>query len=56
MIDYPLLIHAYIGYGVIESTVNEALLCRKNGKSRLKGVYRWAEFSAGIRPILNMNA
>ena len=56
VIDYPLLIHAYIGYGVIESTINEALLCRRNGKSRLKGVYRWAEFSAGTRRISNMNA
>ena len=56
IIDYPLLIHAYIGYGVIESTINEALLCRKNGESRLKGVYRWAGFLADTQHISNMNA
>ena len=44
VLEWPILIHAYIGYGVILSDVNEALLCKNNGESRLKGVYRWADF------------
>ena len=51
VVKWPLLIHAYIDEGVIQSCIDEALLCRRNGKSRLKGVYRWAEFSADIRRI-----
>lgn len=51
IISYPKLIHAYIGYGVIESTIDEALLCKRSGKSRLKGVYRWAGFLADTRRI-----
>lgn len=37
---WPRIIHAYVGLGVIESDINEAILCKKNGESRLTGVYR----------------
>lgn len=39
--DWPRIIHAYVGLGVIVSSTNEAILCRKNGESRLAGIYRF---------------
>lgn len=41
MIDETKLIHAYVGMGVIISGISESLLCYKNGKSRLYGIYRF---------------
>lgn len=38
--EWPKIIHAYVGMGVIESNIREAILCKKNGESRLAGVYR----------------
>ena len=38
--EWPRIIHAYVDMGVIESDINEALLCEPNGKSRLRGIYR----------------
>ena len=40
VIDWPRIVHAYVGLGVIVSNVNEAILCKNNGDSRLVGVYR----------------
>lgn len=40
VLDWPLVIHAYVGYGVILSNYDDAILCNKNGASRLYGVYR----------------
>ena len=40
VVAWPVIIHAYVGMGVIMSNVNEALLLDKGGKSRLKGIYR----------------
>jgi cell wall-associated NlpC family hydrolase len=40
VIDWPRIIHAYIGRGVIISDINEALLLDKAGQSRLRGLYR----------------
>ncbi|MEA4835374.1 MAG: hydrolase [Anaeromusa sp.] len=40
VIAWPVIIHAYVGMGVIMSSVNEALFMEKAGKSRLKGIYR----------------
>ena len=41
VLEWPRIIHAYVGMGVIVSSVNEAILCQKNGESRLAGVYRF---------------
>lgn len=41
VVKWPEIIHAYVGYGVIISQVDEALLLDPKGKSRLKGVYRF---------------
>lgn len=38
--EWPRMIHSYVGMGVIESNINEAILCKNNGESRLVGVYR----------------
>lgn len=38
---WPLVIHSYIGEGVIKSKVDEAIFCKHNGESRFYGVYRW---------------
>lgn len=40
VVEWPLIIHAYVGMGVIMSDVNEAILLTENGKSRLRGIYR----------------
>lgn len=40
VLEYPTIIHAYIGLGVVMSNINEAILCYENGKSRLYGIYR----------------
>ena len=38
--NYPYLIHAYVGMGVIISRIDDVILCDKHGKSRLAGAYR----------------
>lgn len=38
--EWPHVIHAYVGQGVIESDIHEAMLCDKSGHSRLYGIYR----------------
>ena len=43
VVKWPVIIHAYIGLGVIQSRINEAILCKNNGESRLHGVYRWRD-------------
>lgn len=40
VVAWPVIIHAYVGMGVIMSSINEALLMEKAGKSRLRGIYR----------------
>lgn len=40
VLAWPRIIHAYVGLGVIVSDVNESILRKKNGESRLAGVYR----------------
>lgn len=40
ILDWPQIIHAYASRGVVISDVNESILCRKNGDSRLHGLYR----------------
>ncbi|MBP2638449.1 MAG: hypothetical protein H6Q72_4356 [Firmicutes bacterium] len=40
VVEWPTIIHAYIGVGVIMSSVNESLLLYNNGESRMAGVYR----------------
>lgn len=40
VLEWPRIIHAYVGLGVIISDMNEAILCDKKGASRLKGIYR----------------
>ena len=40
VLAWPKIIHSYVGLGVIVSSVHEALLCQKNGESRLAGIYR----------------
>lgn len=37
---WPRMIHSYVGMGVIETNINEAILCKNNGESRLAGIYR----------------
>jgi cell wall-associated NlpC family hydrolase len=37
---WPRILHSYVGLGVIESDIKEAILCDKKGASRLKGVWR----------------
>lgn len=39
VLAWPTIIHAYVGLGVILSDYREALLCHKNGESRLAAVY-----------------
>ena len=39
VLEWPKIIHSYVGMGVIISDVNESIL-RKNGKSRLNAIYR----------------
>lgn len=41
VIEWPRIVHSYVGLGVIISNANEAILCRKNGESRLVGFYRF---------------
>ena len=41
VLEWPRIIHAYVGMGVIVSSVDEAILCQKNGESRLVAVYRF---------------
>jgi len=41
VLAWPKIIHAYVGMGVIVSDINEAILCKKNGESRLVGIYRY---------------
>ncbi len=41
VLEWPRIIHAYVGMGVIVSRVDEAILCQKNGESRLVAVYRF---------------
>ena len=38
--EWPYIIHAYVGMGVLVSSIKESLLCDKNGDSRLYGIYR----------------
>lgn len=40
VVKWPVIIHAYIGMGVVLSDYREALLCHKDGKSRLAAIYR----------------
>ena len=40
IIDWPLVIHSYVGHGVILSAANEALLRYDDGSSRLTGFYQ----------------
>jgi cell wall-associated NlpC family hydrolase len=40
VIEWPLVIHAYVRFGVIKSNANESLLCNDDGSSRLTGIYR----------------
>jgi cell wall-associated NlpC family hydrolase len=40
VLDWPLVIHAYVGYGVILSNYDDAILKDNCGKSRLFGLYR----------------
>ena len=40
VLEWPRIIHAYVGHGVIISNINESLLCHSNGRSRLHGIYR----------------
>lgn len=39
VLEWPLIIHAYVGVGVIKSKYDEAILLDKKGKSRLQGIY-----------------
>lgn len=41
VMEWPRIIHAYVGMGVIVSSADEAILCQKNGESRLVAVYRF---------------
>jgi cell wall-associated NlpC family hydrolase len=43
VLDWPLVIHAYVGYGVILSNYDDAILKDNRGKSRLFGLYRLRE-------------
>lgn len=47
VVEWPKIIHAYVGMGVIVSDVNEALLCDKRGESRLYAVYRPRGLNSG---------
>lgn len=40
VLEWPIIIHAYNGMGVIESNINESILLFNNGTSRLRGIYR----------------
>lgn len=40
VLAWPMIIHAYVGLGVILSDCQEALLCYKDGRSRLTSIYR----------------
>ena len=40
VLDWPRIIHAYVGYGVIISNYDDAILCDNGGTSRLHGIYR----------------
>jgi cell wall-associated NlpC family hydrolase len=40
VLQWPQIIHAYVGRGVILSDAGEALLCDGSGRSRLRGIYR----------------
>jgi len=40
VLQWPKLIHAYVGYGVIISNYDAAILCNNRGESRLYGIYR----------------
>ena len=42
--NWPYIIHAYIGVGVCETLIWDAMLCDKRGNSRLKGLYRPVEW------------
>ena len=37
---WPYVIHSYVGLGVVESAVTDALFLMRDGASRLRGVYR----------------
>ena len=40
VIAWPRIIHAYLDYGVIISSIDEPLLTDGKGRSRLEGIYR----------------
>lgn len=40
VLKWPLIIHAYVGMGVIISDINESILMDNCGQSRLRGIYR----------------
>ena len=40
VVAWPMIVHSYVGRGVIYSDINEALLCDNSGRSRLRGIYR----------------
>jgi cell wall-associated NlpC family hydrolase len=40
VLEWPIIIHAYTSLGVIRSSVEESLLLERNGKTRLRGIYR----------------
>lgn len=40
VIEWPRIIHAYVGMGVIVSNINESILQDSKGQSRLRGIYR----------------
>lgn len=40
VVAWPMIVHSYVGRGVIYSNIDEALLCDNAGKSRLRGIYR----------------
>ena len=40
---WPYIIHAYIGTGVCETLIWDAMLCDSKGRTRLRGIYRPTE-------------
>ena len=40
VVNWPLIIHSFLGLGVIYSDFDDAMLCDKRGRTRLAGVYR----------------
>jgi cell wall-associated NlpC family hydrolase len=40
VLEWPRIIHSYVGMGVIITDINEAILLDKRGQSRMRGIYR----------------